>query len=201
MLQSDGGLFVSQQKYDEDLLKKYGMLNCRWFTTPMNANEKLSLEDSWGKTNPVRYRKVVGSLLYLTHTKSDLVYAVGIVLRFMQSPSIYHFGVVKRILHYVAGTMSHGLMYTNTEELKLCGFTDSDWRFNRWSKKHVEMVLLSWLSSYCMEFQEAINHISFKYRGRIYLSYLCCLWGCVASEIIIIFWCEIYWTNCDLLWQ
>lgn len=127
VVQSNEGLFVSQQKYAEDLLKKTGMLNCRKFSTPMNANEKLSLEDSSGKTDPVRYRKVVGSLFYLTHTRPDLVFAVGIVSRFMQSPSLHHFGTVKRILHYVAGTIGHGLMYTNSEELKLCGFTDSDW--------------------------------------------------------------------------
>lgn len=127
VLQSAGILFVSQHKYAEDLLKKSGMLNCKKFSTPMNTNEKLSLECNSGKANPVHYRKIVGILLYLTHTRPDLVYAVGMVSRFMQSPTMHHFGALKRILHYVAGTMSYGLLYTNTKELKLPGFTDNDW--------------------------------------------------------------------------
>lgn len=93
----------------------------------MNTNEKLSQDDGSENTDPTRYRRLVGSLLYLTHTRPALVYAVGIVSRFMQSPTSHHMGAVKRILHYLSGTMSHGLMYSHSDELCLQGFTDSDW--------------------------------------------------------------------------
>lgn len=91
VVQSNRVLFVSNKKYAEDLLKRARMMNCRRSTTPMNTKKKLSLEDSSGM-DPIRYRKVVGIHFYLTHTKPDLVYVVGIVSSFIQSPSLHHFG-------------------------------------------------------------------------------------------------------------
>lgn len=102
------------------------MLNCKIITTPMNTNEKLCLGDSLRKANPTCYRRIVGSLLYLTHTRPDLVYDVGIVSQFMQSPIMHQFGAVKRILHYVSGTLDHSLLYKHTNVLCLSGLTDSD---------------------------------------------------------------------------
>ncbi|XP_039146734.1 uncharacterized mitochondrial protein AtMg00810-like [Dioscorea cayenensis subsp. rotundata] len=63
----------------------------------------LGLEDDGSENaDPTRYRRLVGSLLYLTHTRPNLVYAVGIVSRFMQSLISHHMGAVKRILHYLS---------------------------------------------------------------------------------------------------
>ncbi|XP_039118477.1 uncharacterized mitochondrial protein AtMg00810-like [Dioscorea cayenensis subsp. rotundata] len=125
--QGDGFVFVSQKKYAEDLLSKAGMLNCKVEPTPMNTNEKLRLEDGSGQANAERYRRLVGSLLYLTHTKLDLMFVVSVVSRYMQRPIVHHLGVVKRILYHVARTLDHGLLYRNSCKLKLTGFSDSDW--------------------------------------------------------------------------
>lgn len=125
--QSDGALFVTQQKYVDDLLKKADMMGCNSAISPINANEKLRLEDSSGKADPSRYRRLVSGLLFLTHSRPDLTYFIGVVSRFMQAPTMHHLGAVERILHYVSGTTGYGLHYTCNNNFKLVGFTDSDW--------------------------------------------------------------------------
>lgn len=87
------------------------MLNRKSLTTPINVNEKLQLEDGSGKTNGIRFRYVVGGLLYLTHTRPDLVFAIGLLSRYLHNLSRHHMAAVKRILHYVAGTIDFRLQY------------------------------------------------------------------------------------------
>ncbi|XP_039137373.1 secreted RxLR effector protein 161-like [Dioscorea cayenensis subsp. rotundata] len=125
--QLNGSVFVSQRKYAEDLLSKTGMQHCKPVSTLMNSNEWFHLQDSLGKAEPSKYRKIVGGLLYLTHTRPDLMYAVSVVSRFMQAPSMHHLGAVKRILRYVSGIVSYGIQYMKNEEFKLMGYSDSDW--------------------------------------------------------------------------
>jgi hypothetical protein len=69
----------------------------------------------------------VGSLRYLTHTRSDLAFSVGYISRFMQQPTTEHQQAVKRIIRYVAGTLDHGLYYPRCPvEAHLVGYSDSD---------------------------------------------------------------------------
>eukprot|EP00253_Pinus_taeda_P016442 PITA_16442 len=73
------------------------------------------------------YRQLVGKLLYLTHTRPDLSFAVGLVARFMQTPRESHWKAAKRILRYVRGTIQFGIHYNAEASPLLVGFTDSDW--------------------------------------------------------------------------
>jgi hypothetical protein len=73
------------------------------------------------------YRQLVGSLLYLTHSRPDLSYVVGAVSRFMQEPHELHWKVAKHILRYIQGTITFGIHYAKDSTLDLIGFTDSDW--------------------------------------------------------------------------
>lgn len=125
--QSRGSLFVSQCRYAEELLKTTKMLHCKPIATPLNSNEKLHSMDNSGLADASRYRKIVGSLLYLTHTRPDLMFAISMISRFMQAPTVHHLGAVKRILHHVAGTLDYGLHYIHSNEFMLSGYTDSDW--------------------------------------------------------------------------
>ena len=93
----------------------------------MAINEKLSKYDGKPKVDGAMYRILVGSLIYLTHTRPDIVNAVSIVSRFMSEPSKDHLTAAKRILRYIKGTKSYGIMYETKKDFKLTGYTDSDW--------------------------------------------------------------------------
>ena len=73
--QVDGGIFILQKKYAKDLFKKFGMLNCKPTTTPMNLNEKVQQNDSIEMTDAQQFRSLVGGLIYLTHTRPDIYVA------------------------------------------------------------------------------------------------------------------------------
>lgn len=103
------------------------MLNCNIEKTPLNTSEKLCLEDGADRVSEENYRSLVGGLIYLTHSRPDLAYAVSLVSRFMQRPSKVHLGAARRVLRYVAGTLDYGMWYNKSDEVKLVGFSDSDW--------------------------------------------------------------------------
>ncbi|XP_021843480.2 secreted RxLR effector protein 161-like [Spinacia oleracea] len=125
--QRPGRIFLSQEKYADDLLKKFHMEDCKPFVTPIAPNEKLSKYDGMEKVDASIYRSLVGSLIYLTHTRPDIVHAVSIVSRFMSEPSKAHPTAAKRILRYLKGTKSYGILYKTEDDYKLTGYTDSDW--------------------------------------------------------------------------
>ncbi|XP_057535385.1 uncharacterized mitochondrial protein AtMg00810-like [Amaranthus tricolor] len=101
--QSPDKIFLSQEKYAEDMLKKFNMSNCK----PMATNEKLSKNDGKEKVDASLYRSLVGSLIYLTNTRPDIFHTVSIISRFISEPSKAHLAAAKRILKYIKGTKSH----------------------------------------------------------------------------------------------
>lgn len=125
--QSPGKIFLSQEKYAEDMLKKFNMSDCKPMATPMATNVKLSKNDGKEKVDASLYRSLVGSLIYLTNTRPDIVHSVSIISRFMSDPSKDHLAATKRILRYIKGTKSHGIMYESENDCRLTGYTDSDW--------------------------------------------------------------------------
>ena len=73
------------------------------------------------------YRRVIGCLRYLLHTRPDLAFSVGMASRFMEKPTIMHSNAVKQILRYLKGTTDYGIVYTREEkEESLVGYSDSD---------------------------------------------------------------------------
>ncbi|XP_072951733.1 secreted RxLR effector protein 161-like [Typha angustifolia] len=93
----------------------------------MNVNEKLEKDDDSSSADATRYRSLIGGLMYLTHTRPDICYAVGVVSRHMQNPTKHHFGTAKRILNYIAGTTDYGVWYGSSKNFNLIGYSDSDW--------------------------------------------------------------------------
>ena len=73
------------------------------------------------------YRQLIGSLLYLTHSRPDICYAMNFISRYMQQPHYLHWKVAKRILQYIQGTKTYGIHYAADFELELAGYTDFDW--------------------------------------------------------------------------
>ncbi|KAH9671981.1 hypothetical protein KPL70_017541 [Citrus sinensis] len=77
--------------------------------------------------DPTFFKSFVGSLRYLTCTRPDILYAVGLVSRYMENPKTTHFKAAKRILRYIKGTTNFGLLYSFSNDYKLVGYSDSDW--------------------------------------------------------------------------
>ena len=103
------------------------MASCKPIATPMALNEKLQQEDGAEKVDGKIYRSLVGSLIYLTHTRPDICHLVSLISRFMSERRKLHFAAAKRILRYLQGTKQMGRRYKKEEGSKLMGYTDSDW--------------------------------------------------------------------------
>jgi hypothetical protein len=125
--QSTSGIFLSQPKYALDLLSRFHMSDCKPAPTPFLSGVKLEAKCSTPLVDATLYRQLVGSLIYLTHTRPDISFAVGMVSRFMQEPHELHWKAAKRILHYIQGTHTYGLHFAAGTGLQLVGYTDSDY--------------------------------------------------------------------------
>jgi hypothetical protein len=127
---SKKGIFLSQQKYILDLLCEVGMLDCKPADTPIVQNHRLGEHPSQVPTNRGRYQRLVGKLIYLSHTHPDIAYAVSAVSQFMHQPSKDHMEAVIRILRYLKSFPGKGLMFAKNNHLRVNGYTDADWAGN-----------------------------------------------------------------------
>jgi len=125
--QNENGIFISQARYVNEVLGRFNMQECKAAITPTVMGLKLSKEDSSKDFDPSLYKSIVGSLMYLTATRPDIMFAVSLISRFMERPKEAHWKAAKRILRYVKGTKRFGILYTFSESSDLVGYTDSDW--------------------------------------------------------------------------
>ena len=119
--QHPNNIFLSQTKYAIDLLKKFGMEECKPSLTPMEKNLKLSKFEGGDLVYGTKYRQLIRSLIYLTNTLLDLSYSVSILSRFMQEPREIHWNSEKRVLRYIQGTKDFGLLYKKCKDFTLVG--------------------------------------------------------------------------------
>ena len=124
---SKNGIFLSQRKYILNLLTETCMLGCKPAKTPMEQNHKLFLCLNATFTDKARYQSLVGKLIYLSHNRLDIVYAVCVVSQFMHDPRKPHMDVVERILSYLKTAPGKGLLFTKNNHLKVEGYTNADW--------------------------------------------------------------------------
>ncbi|RVW74425.1 Retrovirus-related Pol polyprotein from transposon RE1 [Vitis vinifera] len=124
------GNVVSQRKYILDLLKETGMLGCKPIDTPMDSQKKLGIEKESTPVDRGRYQRLVGRLIYLSHTRPDIGFAVSAVSQFMHSPTEEHMEAVYRILRYLKMTPGKGLFFRKTENRDTEVYSDADWAGN-----------------------------------------------------------------------
>ncbi|KAJ4719087.1 Retrovirus-related Pol polyprotein from transposon TNT 1-94 [Melia azedarach] len=125
--QEEDGIFISQQRYTKEILKKFKMENCKPISTPIECGVKLSKHEEGEKVDSTFFKSLVGCLRYLTCTRPDILYATGLVSRYMETPTTTHFKAAKRILRYLKGTTNFGLFYSCSDNFELVGYSDSDW--------------------------------------------------------------------------
>jgi Asp-tRNA(Asn)/Glu-tRNA(Gln) amidotransferase C subunit len=102
--QSNQGIFIFQTKYIREMIKRFGMEDCKSITTPMQTNCKLRKDDDSKSTDQRKYKSMIGILLYVTTSRPDVMQAVGQVAQFQATPKESHVLEVKRIFRYLKGT-------------------------------------------------------------------------------------------------
>jgi hypothetical protein len=109
------GIFISQEKYLKEMLKKFQMEDSSLVSTPMVVGCKLSKDDISLDVDQRTYRSMIGSLLYITTSRPDIMQVVGMVGRYQSAPKQSHLVAVKRIFKYLKGTMTYGLWYPRNQ--------------------------------------------------------------------------------------
>ncbi|GJT82930.1 putative ribonuclease H-like domain-containing protein, partial [Tanacetum coccineum] len=127
VMQRDDGIFISQDKYVADILKKFDFVIIKIANTLIKTN-KAFLKDKEAKDVDVHlYRSMIGSLMYLTASRPDIMFAVCTCARFQVTPKVLHLHVVKRIFRYLKGQPKLGLWYPRDSLFDLESFSDSDY--------------------------------------------------------------------------
>jgi hypothetical protein len=125
--QDAGGIPLRQAHYAKKILEMAGMVDCKAAAMPMEERLRLSHDSTTEEVDVTLYRRIVGSLRYLIHTRPDLTYAIRYVSRFLERPTEEHLQVVKKILRYITGTLQYDLHYgQRTGTTRLVGYCDSD---------------------------------------------------------------------------
>ena len=121
------GIFVSRRKYVLDLLKETGLLGCKPVGTLMVPNLRLQPASVDKVVNRDQDQRLVGRLIYLSHTRPIIAFAVSVVSQYMHSLGEEHFEVVYQILKYLKRKLGKGLLFENHDHSRIEAYTDADW--------------------------------------------------------------------------
>jgi len=125
--QNLNGTMIHQKKYVKELLKRFKMEDSKEIDTPIVTSMKLDIDKPGSSVDQKLYRGMIGSLLYLTASRPDIIFRIGLCARFQENPKKSHLTVVKRILRYLKGTIDLCLWYPKGSNLKLVGYADADY--------------------------------------------------------------------------
>jgi hypothetical protein len=135
------------------MLKKFNMEKSKPMETPIHPGSILDKSDGKSHVHPTMFRGMIGSLLYLTSSRSAIMFSVCLCARFQVNPQESHLSAVQQIFRYLIGTASLGLIYERSENFKLTGFCNADYAGDRIERKitsggchFLGKCLISWLS-------------------------------------------------------
>ncbi|GJS36088.1 putative ribonuclease H-like domain-containing protein [Tanacetum coccineum] len=127
LVQKDDGIFISQDKYVADILKKFDFVTIKTTSTPIETNKALLKDEEVEDVDVHLYRSMIGSLMYLTAFRLYIMFAVCACARFQVTPKVSHLHAVKRIFRYLKGQPKLGLWYPRDSPFNLEAFFDSDY--------------------------------------------------------------------------
>jgi hypothetical protein len=125
--QRSKGMFISQEKYLRQMLKRFQMEDSKPVDTPMVTGCKLRKQDDSPDVDQSSYRSMIGSILYITTSRLDIMHAFGMVGRYQSAPKQIHFLVLKRIFRSLKETMNYGLWYPKNQNFQLSVYSYVDW--------------------------------------------------------------------------
>ncbi|KAJ9543930.1 hypothetical protein OSB04_023637 [Centaurea solstitialis] len=125
--QKRDGIFINQSKYVATMLQKFGMNDAKPASTPMETHKHLTADVEGEEVDVHQYRSMIGSLMYLTASRPDIMFAVCVCARFQVRTKESHLHAVKRIFKYLKGQPKLGLWYPYDNSFDLVAYTDSDY--------------------------------------------------------------------------
>ncbi|GJZ65118.1 putative ribonuclease H-like domain-containing protein [Tanacetum coccineum] len=125
--QKEDGIFISQDKYVAEILKKFDFANVKTASTPIETQKPLVKDEEASDVDVHLYRSMIGSLMYLTASRPDIMFAVCACSRFQVTPKSSHLSAVKRIFRYLKGKPKLGLWYPRVSSFDLESYSDSDY--------------------------------------------------------------------------
>ncbi|GJR17987.1 putative ribonuclease H-like domain-containing protein [Tanacetum coccineum] len=125
--QKDDGIFISQDKYVDEILKKFGFSTVKTASTPMETSKPLLKDVEAEDVDVHLYRSMIGSLMYLTSSSPDIMFTVCTYVRFQVTPKVSNLHAVKRIFRYLRGQPKLGLWYPKESPFDLEAYFDSDY--------------------------------------------------------------------------
>ena len=126
VIQTTEGIFLNQERYATRILEEAGMWGCNAVHVPMDQGLKLSKAEEEG-VNEKEFRRNIGCLCYLIHTRPDLAQSVGVLSRYMHDPKTSHGAALKQVLRYLRGTCSLGLHFERGNKKGIIGYSDSSY--------------------------------------------------------------------------
>ena len=133
--QQESGIFLSQSKYAKNLVKKFGLKSTSSVRTPISPNVKFIVDLLGKNVDSFIYRSMIGGLLYLTASKPNISYSVGVCAKYQANLKEYHMITLKRIIKYVKSTADFGVWYSKDTNDVLAGYFNADWAENANDRK------------------------------------------------------------------
>nr|GEV08995.1 retrovirus-related Pol polyprotein from transposon TNT 1-94 [Tanacetum cinerariifolium] len=125
--QKNDGIFISQDKYVAEILRKFGLTEGKSTSTPIDTEKPLLKDPDGEDVDMHTYRSIIGSLMYLTSSRPDIIFAVCGCTRFQVTPKASHLYAIKRIFRYLKGKLHLGLWYPKDSPFDLVAYSDSDY--------------------------------------------------------------------------
>lgn len=156
---NDGSIFIHQNAYTKKILQRFRMDDCKIVSTPSDKNQTLEKFEKEKQAN-YPYRELIGSLLFLTATRPDISYSVGLISRYMERPTKIHVNAAKRVLKYLKGTQNFGILYQSGGPQRFTGYSDADYAGDidtRKSTSGYAFILGNGIISWCSERQQSVS--------------------------------------------
>ncbi|GJZ08363.1 putative ribonuclease H-like domain-containing protein [Tanacetum coccineum] len=125
--QKEDGIFISQDKYVTEILKKFGFTDVKTSSTPMETQKPLLKDEDGEEVDVHLYRSMIGSLMYLTSSRDNIMFVVCACARYQVNPKVSHLHAVKRFFRYLKGQPKLDLWYPKDSPFDLVAYTDSDY--------------------------------------------------------------------------
>ncbi|GJX30664.1 putative ribonuclease H-like domain-containing protein [Tanacetum coccineum] len=178
--QKEDGIFISQDKYVAEILKKFDFVSVKTASTPIETQKPLVKDEEASDVDVHLYRSMIGSLMYLTASRPDIMFAVCACSRFQVTPKTSHLSAVKRIFRYLKGKPKLGLWYPRVSSFDLEAYSDSEnYAGAILTLNPQQEVVNIWQETLIMAMQKANTFVTTSTTG----GRICCL---LQSAVVIV---------------